>query len=393
MARLRRFSALAAALVVLLLLAGGIWWRLRADDDGGAADSESGDAPATSASSAFSTDIAIPVEGAEVVRDTLVITVTAAAQAAPWGQAVLPAHLSGQLASLRVQENAVVGAGEVVATIDPTEYRMQLREATSELERARASYRELTLFDDRIEDAETRAERDRIARAKSGLDAAEVRLERARLNLARTRVTAPFAGRIASIEARPGEWVDAGAPLMRVVDLDPIRVEVQVLDSDVRWLREGGRAEIRFSAFAGEVFAGRIASVNPMVDPELRTAKVTVLVPNPDGRVLPGMYARVSLEARRFPDRILVPRSAILERDRRTMLFVYEGDSRGGLAKWRYVTPGLANDRLVEIVPGDGTEMVEPGEVVLTDGHYSLIHDARVRVVDDVGATEQGRPE
>ena len=148
-----------------------------------------------------------------------------------------------------------------------------------------------------------------------------------------------------------------------------------------------------FAALPGEVLAGQIASVNPVVDPELRTAKVTVVVPNPDGRVLPGMYARVRLEAREFEDRVMVPRAAILERDRQPMLFVYEGDERGGRARWRYVTPGLGNDEMVELVASEGTDTVEPGEVVLTDGHFSLIHDARVRLVDEPDTTEGARPE
>lgn len=390
----RRFWSVAVALVVVLLLAGGVWWRLRAADasEGDDASSETAKAPPpASAASAFSTDIPIPVEGAEVVEDTLVMSVTAAAQAAPWREAVLPAPIAGQVAALGARENSAVNEGQTVVAVDPTEYEMQVREAESALSRAQAEYRETTLFDDRIEDPETRREREKVARAKSGLDAAEVQLERARLNLSRTRVAAPFAGRVASIEAQPGEWVKAGDPLLRVVDLDPIKVEVQVLDSEVGYLSEGRGAEIRFSAFPGEVFAGKIASINPIVDPELRTAKVTVIVPNAQRRILPGMYARVTLDARRFPDRILVPRSAILERDRRTMLFVYDGEGASGLAKWRYVTTGLGNDSLVEIVPGEGTEMVEPGEIVLTDGHYSLIHDARVRLVDDLAG--EGRPE
>ena len=120
---------------------------------------------------------------------------------------------------------------------------------------------------------------------------------------------------------------------------------------------------------------------------------MTVLVPNPQGRILPGMYARVSLEARRFADRTLVPRAAILERDRRNMLFVFEGESGAdrGLAKWRYVTTGLQNDSLVEILPSEETDSVRAGEVVLTDGHYTLIHDARIRLVEDVRASG-GRP-
>jgi membrane fusion protein, multidrug efflux system len=213
-----------------------------------------------------------------------------------------------------------------------------------------------------------------------------------RLDLQRTSLPAPFAGRIASLKAVPGQWVRPGDELMTVVDLDPIRVEVQVLESEVGHLAPGRTAEVTFAAFPGERFTGRVQTINPIVESGTRTARVTVLVPNPGGRVLPGMYARVSLEARRFADRVLVPRSAILERDRRTMLFVYDGDERGGLAKWRYVTTGLQNDHLVEIVESADTETVRPGETVLTEGHYTLIHDARVRLVEDVQEAG-GRPQ
>ena len=119
---------------------------------------------------------------------------------------------------------------------------------------------------------------------------------------------------------------------------------------------------------------------------------MSVSVRNPGGRILPGMYANVSLAARRFPDRIIVPRAAILERDRRTMLFVYEPSGSSGLAKWRYVNTGLMNDTQVEIVAeGPETGMVEAGEIVLVGGHYTLTHDARVRLVGSAAA-EGGRP-
>jgi membrane fusion protein, multidrug efflux system len=187
--------------------------------------------------------------------------------------------------------------------------------------------------------------------------------------------------------------VRQGDELMTIVDLDPIRVEVQVLESEIAHLTPGRTANVSFAAFPGEPFTGRIQTINPIVESGTRTARVTVLVDNPGGRILPGMYARVSLEARRYADRLLVPRSAILERDRRAMLFVYEPGSADGLAKWRYVTTGLQNGSMVEIVSqGVDTDSVKPGEVVLTEGHYTLIHDARVRLVDDA-KKEGGRPQ
>ncbi len=83
---------------------------------------------------------------------------------------------------------------------------------------------------------------------------------------------------------------------------------------------------------------------------------------------------------------MLVPKIALLERDRRPMLFVFEE----GRAKWRYVTPGLENDSLVELIDGP-EDWVTPGEVVLVDGHHYLTHDAAVTLVEDPEAAG-GRP-
>ena len=73
------------------------------------------------------------------------------------------------------------------------------------------------------------------------------------------------------------------------------------------------------------------------------------------------------------------------------MLFVFDGDESVGLAKWRYVTPGLMNDSLVELLDDPETDTVQPGEVVLTDGHLTLTHDAQVRLVGNVREAG-GRP-
>ena len=390
----RRVIGVTATIVVVAALVVGVLYRIRASEAGTdeSASLSDGERPQVSAGAAFSTDIAIPVEGAEVVQDTLVVSVSAAAQAAAVKQARLLAEVGGRVIRIRAAENDVVSEGSLLVEIDSTEYELAVDRAKAQLAQAEASYREFTLFDDQIEDPEIRAERDRVARARSGLDAAEVGLEEAQLQLTRTKVLAPFGGRVASIRIVEGQTVRVGDELLTVLDLDPIKVEVQVLESEVGYLARGRSATVSFSAFPGETFQGRIATVNPVVERDTRTARVTVMVPNSDGRILPGMYARVSLEARSFADRVLVPRSAILERDRRSMLFVFEGDEQEGLSKWRYVTTGLMNETLIEIVENPETDMVEPGEIVLTDGHYTLIHDARVRLVENVRASG-GRPQ
>ena len=387
MALSKRIAGFGAVALVFAALGAGIYWRISSEASAENAGSDAGDGVTTS-SSMFSTDVAIAVEGAEAVLDTLVLSVSASGQAEAWRRARMTAEVAGRVQRVPVQDADRVGEGELLVALDPTDMELALERAEARLAQAEADYREKLLFDEDLA-PEVRAERERAQRLKSGLTEAEIAVREARLDLERTRIRAPFPGRVASVNVVPGQLVSQGTELMSVVDLDPIKVQVQGLEGELAHLAPGGKAELRFSAFPDEVFTGTIRTINPLVEQQTRTAKVTVVVPNTEGRILPGMYARVELEAQRIPDRILVPRSAILERDRRTMLFVLED----GKAKWRYVTTGLENDEYVEIVENPETEMVRPGEVVLTGGHFTLTHDADVRLVDDYRDEETGRPQ
>ena len=329
------------------------------------------------------------------MQGTLVLAVSAAGQAAPWREAIITAQVAGQVRAVARAENASVAGNAVLASIDPAEYELALSTAQARKRSAEATYREMTLFDERITDATVRAERQKAARAKSGLDEAEVAVAKAQLELNRARVRAPFAGRVANLKVQTGQYVRPGDELLTIVDLGRIKVDVQVLEGQIAFLTAGRKARVHFAAFPDQEFDGRIETINPMVDKDTRSARVVVSVANPQGRILPGMYARVLLDARRFADRIMVSRTAILERDRRKMLFVFEPSEAGsmrGLAKWRYVTTGLENETQVEIVENPETEMVRPGEIVLTAGHQTLVHDARVRITEKADTVSNARP-
>lgn len=382
MALSRKVLGSLTLVIILGSLATGMYFRLRPDPEAGSteASTEGGTVLPESASEQFATDVPQPVVGAEVVRDTLWITVSAAGQAEAFRRTALQSRVDGMIETVLVRENQTVAEGGLLLQVDTTEYALSLARAQADHLSAQARYEEMSFFDDEITDPAVRAERSRLSRARSGLAQADVALQEAVLNLEQTSVRAPFPGRVADIRVVEGQHVGPGTELMTVVDLDPIKVEVQVLEGKIGYLSEGRNATVTFAAFPGETFTGRVSTINPVVDPEFRTGRVTLLLSNPNGRIKPGMYARVSLEAESYPDRILVPRSAILEKDRRTMLFVYED----GRAKWRYVTTGLESDDLVEIVPNDETSMVEPGEIVLIDNHFYIQHDAPVQLVEAI---------
>jgi membrane fusion protein (multidrug efflux system) len=398
----RSTLSVVTVLLVLVGLGAGVALRVASSEEGegdgaAAADSlpEGVEVPTSEGASQFSTDVPQPVSGASVVRDTLWIRVTAAGQAEAFRRATVLARVGGVVSDVGVRESQAVAAGAPLVQVDTTEFALRVAQARSNLQSAEVEFRQMTLFDDDIQDPAVREERRRIARTRSNLDQTEVDLRQAEIELERTRVVAPFEGLIADVQVVPGDYISQGAELMTVVDLDPIKVEVQVLEAELGILAPGRRAEVSFAAYPGEVFRGAIETINPVVDPASRTGRVTVMVRNADRRIKPGMYAEVSLDAEALPDRVMVPRAALLQRgtgELRPMLFVYEESNGVGLAKWRYVNPGRESDTQVEILrEGPEQGMVEPGEVVLIDGHHYLAHDTPVRLVEDVAA-EGGRP-
>jgi membrane fusion protein (multidrug efflux system) len=329
-------------------------------------------------------DLPMPVEGITARRSALTLTVIASGQAEARRRFSLAALVTSRVTTLGVREGQTVHAGAPLVELEATDYALALEEARARLSAAETQFRELVIFDERLADTVVRNARATAARAKSGLDVADVAVRRAELDLSRAHVVAPSAGQVANVRIVPGQWVRIGDPLLEVLDVDPIRVEAQVLEGDVTQLERGRGAAVSFIALPGRTFGGRVESINPLVDPQARTVRVTVSIPNPNGRILPGMYARIVLDTRVLQDRLVIPRRAVLERDHRTLVFVYarDGSANGeGRAEWRYVALGAGTDSLVEILPGPPGEGVAPGEIVLTDGQEMLIHGARTRLV------------
>lgn len=325
----------------------------------------------------------ITVDGTPVRRDTFVLWLTARGETSARQAATVASRLPGEVAAVPVEEGQTVERGQVLVRLESTDVRLDLEGARAAVEEARSRFRSMTLTDGEFTGDSLRRQRREEARVRSGLASATVKIDRQRTRLEATRVRAPFDGQVASVAVSEGDRVSAGDSLLAVIDLSRARVAVRVLESELPAVEVGRRAEVRFAAYPNRTFGGRVASVNPVVDAASNTARVTVSLEKPPARIAPGMHASVRIAGRLHRRRTFVPREAIVERDRREVVFVFAPSASGsavGRAQWRYVSTGLENDRFVEIVPGEETEILEPGEIVLTKGHTTLAHDARVRL-------------
>lgn len=215
--------------------------------------------------------------------------------------------------------------------------------------------------------------KDEIREAAKGVTQADINVKKAQMELEKTRISAPFSGIICNIQVTPQEHVSSSQELFTLVNIDQIQVHARVLESEIGKMKTGREVTLNFSAYPEKNFKGTVKAISPVITPEDRTCRVIITMENPDEVIKPGMHAEVEIITDIYPDRLLIPQEAILVRGGRKLAFVVEGN----LAKWRYLELGLENEEYAEVLDG-----IKEGEEVIIEGHFTLAHDARVRVVE-----------
>jgi len=296
-----------------------------------------------------------------------------------YGDAVvdLAPDVGGTVAEVLVRAGARVTKGQPLVRLDSFPFDLAVREAQAALDEREQAFRESFMPESLVTGIGPTDEQRKALRIRSGVASAEVRLERARWERARSVITAPVDGYVDRFDIAPGERLAAGSPFATIVDVGAVRIEARVLEDDLPLIRVGGEALVTSAAVPGRTLRGRIDAVLPLVDSIKRTGRVIVRVPG-ERALRPGMYADIDLEAQRLPNRRLVPTKAIIERDTRPLVFVV----RDGRAQWTYIVPGRSNGVETEVLPDSASGLipVQPGDQVIVDGHLTLTHDAAVTV-------------
>lgn len=338
----------------------------------GAADDPAADSTATRSASTLS----LPVVGDVVRKGDLVLTVATNGQVRS-DVAKLRAEVAGTIKDVLVRPGQHVSSGQTLIRFDTRPLDLDVQAAEAQVAQAQVAFNDNIIPDSIVSGKAPTEERRENALARSGLAAARVQLEKAKLDRDRATITAPFSGVIDAVPVAAGTRVSAGDELATVVSLSSMRLEASVLEHDLPLVKQGGRARITTAAAPDHVIEGRIAAVLPLVDSTTRAGKVIVSLPNP-GPLRPGMYADVQLESSRLPNEIIVPASAVLQREGRPLVFVV----KDGKAKWTYVNPGRSNGAETIVLPDSASNEipVAPGDTVLISGHLTLTHDAPVKV-------------
>jgi Cu(I)/Ag(I) efflux system membrane fusion protein len=179
----------------------------------------------------------------------------------------------------------------------------------------------------------------------------------------------PVNGIVLEKSVLEGQQVMPGMRLYRIADLSSVWAEGDVFEQDLQFVHVGSRAHIEVAAYPGQHLMGRVSFVYPTVDPESRTTRVRVTVPNPGMRLKPGMYATIYFDAER-PDVIAVPAEAVVVTGERNLVFVR--DAQGMLTPTPVVVGPRAGDQL-QILEG-----LAEGQIIVAAANFLVDAESRL---------------
>lgn len=195
-------------------------------------------------------------------------------------------------------------------------------------------------------------------------------------------LTSPIGGVLQELNVRAGMTVATGDTLARVNGLSSVWLAVAVPESDAGLITVGQAVEARLPAFPGTMLNGKVSAILPETNPDSRTLRVRVELPNPDGRLRPGLTAQVRLNRSTEQSVLWVPSEAVIRTGRRALVMLTEDAGRYRPVE---VQLGQENDGKTAILKG-----LEEGQKVVTSGQFLLDSEASLKGI--VASTEEASP-
>jgi len=324
--------------------------------------------------------MAMPVEAEPAKAERIAHEIVAVGSLRSNESVVLSSEIAGRIVKVQFDEGRPVKAGTVLFLLDESVYRAELDQAKASLALSQRNHeRAVELFGRKLI---SQRERDEAA-ARLDVDQATVALAEARL--AKTRIRAPFDGVVGLRAVSPGDYVQPGQALAPLEQIRVLKADFRLSEAALSRIAVGQTLNLEVDAYPGQVFPGKVYAIDPRLAEETRSIGVRARVPNDQGRLRPGLFARVRLTIAQRENAILVPEQAIVPQGEKLFVYVIED----GKAAIRPVRVGLRQAGRAEIVEG-----LKAGDVVITAGVQKIGPGAPVNAINlaPPAAAQDGQP-
>ncbi len=279
----------------------------------------------------------------------------------------IASEIAGRIASIEYKEGQPVRKGDVLLKLDEALARAELADAKSRSNLAIVNNeRTSTLSKQGYATGRSRDE------AVSTFETAQAALQLAETRLAKHTLTAPFDGVAGVRNVSAGAFIPIGQALINIEKIDTLKVDFRVPELYLAQIEAGQKIEVAVDALNGQTFPGEIYAIDPLIDVNGRALKIRARLPNGDGALRPGLFARITIKGLTERDVVMVPESAIVPRGADAYVFKIDN----GRAIESRVKLGARFDAQVEILEG-----LEAAATVVVAGQQKLRNGSAVEVV------------
>ena len=281
-------------------------------------------------------------------------------------------EIPGRVAQILFREGERVAKGAVLVKLDDSVQHADLDKARANLVLSKSKF-------DRAEDLRKQGFISTQARdeAENVLKVAQADVELMQARMSRLALVAPFAGTIGLRQVSVGDYVKEGQDIVNLESLDPLKVDFRVPELALSQVRDGQTLQVTLDAIPDRAYDGRVYAINPLIDANGRSVVIRAHVSNRDGKLRPGMFARVRLFTSEARDSALVPEESLFPvGDDKYVYKVVDGK-----AMRQKVEIGQRRDGKVEIVSG-----LAPTDIVVTAGHLKIRDGAAVQIAEQPAA-------
>lgn len=292
------------------------------------------------------------------------------AEIEPYLDVLLKAEVPGQVVKVLVAEGQTVTRGQVLVHLDDRDYRARLARIQANYRLAKLDYdRNAALAKKQVTSA---AKLDAI---EAQLKDLEAQVDEAQLALSRTQITSPTSSLVNEISVEQGDFLAVGDPVAQILQLNHVKVTVGVPESDVAAVFNLDEANVIIDALNGLRVKGHKIFLSRQTRTLARLYDLELSVPNPNGYILPGMFARVELVKQVFNRALTIPLYAVISQGEERFVFIEED----GRAEKRMITLGILVDWQVQVTSG-----LKQGDRVIVVGHRFLDEGQEVKIIKNV---------
>jgi multidrug efflux system membrane fusion protein len=305
-------------------------------------------------------------------------------------QVTVAPEVEGRVIKISFESGATVKRGDPLVQLedapergDLLTYQAQARLAQANLSRTEALARQ------------DFATKQTLDQNKSELDQANAGITKTQAIIAQKQVAAPFDGKLGVRQIDLGQYLQAGTAIVTLTDLDTLYANFTLPEQDRAKVDVGQSVDIRVDAYPDRIFAGKVSTVEPQIDPQTRTLKIQATLSNADHALLPGMYLNASVVLAAIPNVVTVPETAVDHSAYGDSVYVVReappAEAKPGEAKpedakakpalkavQTFVTVGTHHDGKVAILKG-----LNPGDVVVLTGQNKLHNGADVTIKEE----------